>query len=303
MEDTGRKYVGIGYAICAVSFLTFGLEIALTWMNYWSKSMNYTVIQQTVAPLIDIGLWRICSGSSNTRNGMAQNCANIGPMHVPTNVVPAWVHAVRAFMIIAIILAFVALVLSILGTDSCSQFRGKSRKMVNLGANTCLLLSGTLLLISTSWWGGMTLRNTAWGWSNRASGFGSANINATGKNFTIGTCVILGWVIGPLCMIVSCVGCFLAWQIDDDEDDMLGYTDTGYNQSIHVPYDAKASLMTQPYPPTNQYPPNHNYSSVGSNNRAPTNYSNYKPRQNFNQAPPSRGRTFQNYPPQNADWC
>ena len=132
------KYA-IGYGICAVSFVTFAMEIAITWMNYWSKSMNYTVIQQTVAPLIDIGLWRICSGNSNTRNGMAQNCANIGPMHVPSQVIPAWVHCVRAFMIIAVICAFASLVLAIWGADCNSKLEAKKKKMVNLGANTFLL--------------------------------------------------------------------------------------------------------------------------------------------------------------------
>ena len=140
INDQERPKYSIGYAITAVSFVTFGLEVAITWMNYWSKSMNYTVIQQTVAPLIDIGLWRICSGSSNNRNGMAQNCANIGPMHVPTNIIPSWVHCVRAFMIIAVIFAFCALVLSIFGADCNSNLTPKKRKLVNIGANTFLLV-------------------------------------------------------------------------------------------------------------------------------------------------------------------
>ena len=128
----------IGYGIFALSFITFGLEIAITWMPYWSKSMNYTVIQQTVGNLIDIGLWRICSGQHGNRNGMAQNCANIGPMHVPTNVIPSWVHCVRAFMIIGTIFAFAAFILAIVGCD-WGSLSGRKKKMVNIGANALLL--------------------------------------------------------------------------------------------------------------------------------------------------------------------
>ena len=47
INDQERPKYSIGYAITAVSFVTFGLEVAITWMNYWSKSMNYRVFSLT----------------------------------------------------------------------------------------------------------------------------------------------------------------------------------------------------------------------------------------------------------------
>merc|ERR1712110_867761 len=100
--------------------------------------------------------------------------------------------------------------------------------------------------------------------------------------FTIGTCVILGWVFGPIAMITSCVGCYFSFAIDNDEGD--GFTDypgayDPYGTQAYGPGSTKAPL-TQAHSHYNasNYYPSYSPSNYPGQGKPPRHsHSNFKP--------------------------
>jgi len=101
--------------VTVVSILCFLIDIGITYLQFWSRTIPFTRIQQ-VSPLYDFGLWRICASSSvmSTSRTINGNCVNIGPLYVPNSVVPTHIHFVRALMIISIFTVFAAAITGII---------------------------------------------------------------------------------------------------------------------------------------------------------------------------------------------
>lgn len=125
-------------------------------------------------------------------------------------------------------------------------------------------LSGVLVLIACSWWAGVTMYNSSWvGRAYSANGGGMGG--TIGRNFTIGTCVILGWVFSPIVMIASCVGCYMSYNMDEDEMEAEKYgTYPGVNYPpsmhpsaykdpmLHKSQMSQSHMSPYPYPETLQ---------------------------------------------------
>jgi len=133
------------------------------------------------------------------------------------------------------------------------------------------------------------------GWSNYGNqGYGGNNINATNKSFTIGTCVILGWVLGPLAMIISCVGCFFAYQIDDSEE---AYENQFASYAQEPILQHQSNHNGQPYQPSYQRQPPTQVSNIKYKPQMQTN-SRYNGEQSVNFQPNhSNNRYIQNQAP------
>lgn len=193
------KASAIGYAATFQTFVCFILWIAICFMPYWSKSLNFNIIATTLRPIFDVGLWRICSSAAGGNTRTTGNCVNIDPLNVPSAVTPAFVHVIRAFTIIAIILQFFSFVFSCLSNDCSSVFRGKNRGYVALTSAILNIIANILIIFCVSYWAGKTI-------SDRMAMNGMMSTMFTirsGNSMTIGTCVILGWCFAPLALILA----------------------------------------------------------------------------------------------------
>jgi len=244
----GATTTFIGYIATFQTFICLCIYIAITYMWYWSKSINFTVISQNIRPIVDVGLWRICSGAMNTR-GINSNCANIDPLHMPAGVIPGFVHTIRAFMIIAITVNLVAFVLSLLSNACSTEFRGKARGRIALLSSVLNLLANVIVIFCVSFWAAKTMSGRA-GYTSWMTAGGIGSGFGTTLQFTIGTCVILGWVFGAIGLTMGIVGIWSWFSTDYEEEDRLDDDDlTGFpthTTSYYLPSHSQVNSSRKP---------------------------------------------------------
>ena len=274
----GATNQAIGYAISFQTFICLCINISITYLWYWSKSINFTVVSQAIRPQVDAGLWKLCSGTMATRS-ISSNCANIDPLHMPSGIVPGYVHAIRAFMIIAITLNLAAFILSLLSNSCSNEFKGKARGRIALVASILDLITNILVIFSVSYWAGKTMstnQGANWVTSAAMNGMGGVGFG-TSLQFTIGTCVILGWVFGSIGFVMSVVGLWSYFVTDYEEEDRQkeeeilrsSYIDE-FSQypGTHTHH---SGMMTGPLPPQSQRFSNNQNPNVDFTYTVPTN--------------------------------
>jgi len=131
-------------------------------------------------------------------------------------------------MIIAIILNLVAFIASCLSNSCSTLFQGKTRGRVALTSAILDLIANLLVLLCVSWWAGRTLAGRSMesfyiGMGQGGTGFGGL---ATTLQFTIGSCVIIGWCFGSLGLVCSCIGLWSFFATDfemEDKEQIMAY--------------------------------------------------------------------------------
>merc|ERR1711920_820855 len=140
--STGISNISLGvFSLLMCSCFTVSL-----FTTYWNESSRASV--QSNATYEHRGLFQFCVGGGP--QDTADRCQKQYPS-ISVSQQPKWLVYNQFTMVIACIFTFLATVTSISGHPCLSKFTEAQRPCLNMLTGVVLLLSGTMVLIGTSW--------------------------------------------------------------------------------------------------------------------------------------------------------
>ncbi|KAM4041085.1 claudin-18 isoform 1-T1 [Anomaloglossus baeobatrachus] len=191
-----------------VSALGFAGIIAATGLDMWSTQDLYD--NPVTAVFLYQGLWRSCVRQSSGFTECRPYYTILG--------LPAMFQAVRALMIVGIVLGAIALLISIFALKCIriGSMEDAAKANITLTAGVMFIVAGLCAIIGVSVFGNMLVTNF---WMTTSSMYTGGAISGMGgmgglqtlqTRYTFGSALFVGWVAGGVTLIggiMMCIAC------------------------------------------------------------------------------------------------
>ncbi|XP_004625048.1 claudin-18 isoform X2 [Octodon degus] len=209
---------GLGFV---VSLIGFAGVIAATCMDQWSTQDLYN--NPVTAVYNYQGLWRSCVRESSGFTECRGYFTLLG--------LPAMLQAVRALMIVGIVLGAISILVSIFALK-CIRIGGmedSAKAKMTLTSGIMFILSGICAIIGVSVFANMLVTNF---WMSTANMYGSMGgmVQTVQTRYTFGAALFVGWVAGGLTLIGGVLMCIACRGLVPDQ---TNYKAVSYHASGH----------------------------------------------------------------------
>ncbi|XP_036188364.1 claudin-18 isoform X1 [Myotis myotis] len=189
---------GLGFV---VSLLGVGGIIAATCMDQWSTQDLYN--NPVTAVFNYQGLWRSCVRESSGFTECRAYFTMLG--------LPAMLQAVRALMIVGIVLGAIGLLVSIFALKCIriGSMEDSAKANMTLTSGIMFIISGLCAIAGVSVFANMLVTNFWMSTANMYSGMGGM-VQTVQTRYTFGSALFVGWVAGGLTLIggvMMCIAC------------------------------------------------------------------------------------------------
>ncbi|XP_015342791.1 claudin-18 isoform X2 [Marmota marmota marmota] len=210
---------GLGFV---VSMIGFAGTIAATCMDQWSTQDLYN--NPVTAVFNYQGLWRSCVRESSGFTECRGYYTLLG--------LPAMLQAVRALMIVGIVLGVIGLLVSIFALKCIriGNMEDSAKAKMTLTSGIVFIISGVCAIIGVSVFANMLVTNF---WMSSASMYGTMGgmVQTVQTRYTFGAALFVGWVAGGLTLIggvMMCIAC-RGLTPDDTNYKAVSYHASGHN--------------------------------------------------------------------------
>uniref|UniRef100_A0A8C9PJX9 Claudin 18 n=1 Tax=Spermophilus dauricus TaxID=99837 RepID=A0A8C9PJX9_SPEDA len=209
---------GLGFV---VSMIGFAGMIAATCMDQWSTQDLYN--NPVTAVFNYQGLWRSCVRESSGFTECRGYFTLLG--------LPAMLQAVRALMIVGIVLGVIGLLVSIFALKCIriGNMEDSAKAKMTLTSGIVFIISGVCAIIGVSVFANMLVTNF---WMSSASMYGTMGgmVQTVQTRYTFGAALFVGWVAGGLTLIGGVMMCIACRGLTPDD---TNYTAVSYHASGH----------------------------------------------------------------------
>ncbi|XP_057623411.1 claudin-18 isoform X2 [Chionomys nivalis] len=210
---------GLGFV---VSLIGFAGVIAATCMDQWSTQDLYN--NPVTAVFNYQGLWRSCVRESSGFTECRGYFTLLG--------LPAMLQAVRALMIVGIVLGVFGILVSIFALKCIriGSMDDSAKAKMTLTSGILFIISGICAIIGVSVFANMLVTNF---WMSTANMFGGMGgmVQTVQTRYTFGAALFVGWVAGGLTLIggvMMCIAC-RGLTPDDSNFKTVSYHASGQN--------------------------------------------------------------------------
>ncbi|KAG3270711.1 claudin 18, transcript variant X2 [Ictidomys tridecemlineatus] len=209
---------GLGFV---VSMIGFAGMIAATCMDQWSTQDLYN--NPVTAVFNYQGLWRSCVRESSGFTECRGYFTLLG--------LPAMLQAVRALMIVGIVLGVIGLLVSIFALKCIriGNMEDSAKAKMTLTSGIVFIISGVCAIIGVSVFANMLVTNF---WMSSASMYGTMGgmVQTVQTRYTFGAALFVGWVAGGLTLIGGVMMCIACRGLTPDD---TNYRAVSYHASGH----------------------------------------------------------------------
>ncbi|XP_048190943.1 claudin-18 [Perognathus longimembris pacificus] len=231
---------GLGFVVSALGLAGV---VAATCMDQWSTQDLYN--NPVTAVFNYQGLWRSCVRESSGFTECRGYFTLLG--------LPAMLQAVRALMIVGIVLGVIGILVSIFALKCIriGSMEDSAKAKMTLTSGILFIISGVCAIIGVSVFANMLVTNF---WMSTANMYGSMGgmVQTVQTRYTFGAALFVGWVAGGLTLIggvMMCIAC-RGLTPDDSNYKAVSYHASGHNVA-YKPGGLKASTGFGP-PARNQ---------------------------------------------------
>ncbi|KAM4863903.1 claudin-18 [Urocitellus parryii] len=200
--------------------------IAATEMDMWSTQDLYD--NPVTAVFQYEGLWRSCVRQSSGFTECRPYFTILG--------LPAMLQAVRALMIVGIVLGVIGLLVSIFALKCIriGNMEDSAKAKMTLTSGIVFIISGVCAIIGVSVFANMLVTNF---WMSSASMYGTMGgmVQTVQTRYTFGAALFVGWVAGGLTLIggvMMCIAC-RGLTPDDTNYRAVSYHASGHNIGLN----------------------------------------------------------------------
>ncbi|XP_066100957.1 claudin-18 isoform X1 [Saccopteryx bilineata] len=209
---------GLGFV---VSLLGIAGIIAATCMDQWSTQDLYN--NPVTAVFNYQGLWRSCVRESSGFTECRGYFTLLG--------LPAMLQAVRALMIVGIVLGVIGLLVSIFALKCIriGSMEDSAKANMTLTSGIMFIISGLCAIAGVSVFANMLVTNFWMSTANMYSGMGGM-VQTVQTRYTFGSALFVGWVAGGLTLIGGVMMCIACRGLAPEE---TSYKAVSYHASGH----------------------------------------------------------------------
>ena len=202
--------------------------IVVTSIPYWSVTCNNCGTSYNLV-YIHNGLWQSCVNAFGSYSSSNLNCVRVETNSLYTS--NAILDALRAFSLIACILAGISCIVSIFGLP-CWSLKTTKKRICLLSAGAIMAIASVFLITAVSWY---AVRISYRYYNTRS--FQSFQVSPTPVLiFKFGSCIYMGWVFGVLGLVS---GSFLMCSTCGDEMDSI-------SDELYDPVEEVTQFVEQP---------------------------------------------------------
>ncbi|XP_028725829.1 claudin-18 isoform X2 [Peromyscus leucopus] len=210
---------GLGFV---VSLIGLAGIIAATCMDQWSTQDLYN--NPVTAVFNFQGLWRSCVRESSGFTECRGYFTLLG--------LPAMLQAVRALMIVGIVLGVFGILVSIFALKCIriGSMDDPAKAKMTLTSGILFIISGICAIIGVSVFANMLVTNFWMSTANMYSGMGGM-VQTVQTRYTFGAALFVGWVAGGLTLIGGVMMCIACRGLTPDESNFkaVSYHASGQN--------------------------------------------------------------------------
>ncbi|XP_047592107.1 claudin-18 isoform X2 [Lutra lutra] len=226
---------GLGFI---VSLIGVAGIIAATCMDQWSTQDLYN--NPVTAVFNYQGLWRSCVRESSGFTECRGYFTLLG--------LPAMLQAVRALMIVGIVLGAISLLVSIFALKCIriGSMEDSAKANMTLTSGIMFIISGLCAIVGVSVFANMLVTNFWMSTANMYTGMGGM-VQTVQTRYTFGSALFVGWVAGGLTLIGGVMMCIACRGLAPEETNYkaVSYHASGHNVA-YKPGGFKASTAFGP---------------------------------------------------------